>query len=247
VAQQADAALAKADQFVVKTQTAGDSGTRNDAWQDTATGRYRATVSTDGKPVEDFRIATGDAAQGGTVIVVDHTTRSWWTYPLGAGQANLPNGKILPGTSADPASIRAAIAAGKLEVQGHDRVDGRDTLRLHLTGLPQKGPSVTLQEDLWVDATSYLPVRLATQVGSKSVSTTVAAEPGEPGQARSRTAVRVCPPHGHAQCQTCAQYQTCARRDRGRYAGNRRGRWRRYPAGVTGTEDEGRRPAGVRG
>ncbi|MGW4214682.1 hypothetical protein ACWEIJ_42325 [Lentzea sp. NPDC004789] len=100
--------------------------------------RYRASV--DGKPVVDLsRSAAGD-------IFVDHRARTY---------------RSLPGeTPSDddvwtPEKIQKAIKDGRITVTGPgDPVNGKQTVRLNVAA--GKAEPAT---EMWVDATTYLPMR----------------------------------------------------------------------------------------
>ncbi|HEY5015054.1 MAG TPA: hypothetical protein VIK61_20380, partial [Acidimicrobiia bacterium] len=66
------------------------------------------------------------------------------------------------------AAVRSELANKTYVVVGHATIDGRDTLELRRADVPE------VVDTVWVDATSYLPVRsrLATPVGDGSATTT---------------------------------------------------------------------------
>jgi hypothetical protein len=189
----ADAALAHADQFLERTETASD-GYRFVAWYDTATSRYRANAYHDGRPDHDVAISVTPSGVG-TVLVVDHPSRSWWRYEKPGRPTTSSGGKRLA-DPLDPESIRAAISAGNLEILGHDQVDGRDTL--HLRWTPPRKP-VPSPMDLWVDATSYLPCRM-----TMGTATTTFA--WLPRTAENLTNLDLVPPAGYTQRPDPAAY-----------------------------------------
>ena len=69
-----------------------------------------------------------------------------------------------PGSTVSPALIRSEIASGNFTVDGIVKLNGRDAVKL---GWTQKvGPtkySPTAVTTLWVDATTYVPLRMVTQ------------------------------------------------------------------------------------
>ena len=96
----------------------------------------------------------------GELIEVDGASHTW---------SDLKSTRLLPPVPAeDGAAVRAELANQTYAIVGHATIDGRDTLELRRTDLP------AVADTVWVDATSYLPVRsrLSAPVGDGSVTTT---------------------------------------------------------------------------
>ena len=119
-----------------------------------------------GKPVFD---ATSTMAQSPSVLSVngmgvDYTSRTWWQatvrlkLPATTGQSACQSAYLPPpvGTTVDwPAEIRAALSCGHYRLAGHEQVG---TVRaIKLVSEKVNGPYT---ETLWVNPSSYLPVRL---------------------------------------------------------------------------------------
>ncbi len=96
----------------------------------------------------------------GELIEVDGASRTW---------SDVKSTRLLPPVPAeDGAAVRSELANKTYVVVGHATIDGRDTLELRRADVPE------VVDTVWVDATSYLPVRsrLATPVGDGSATTT---------------------------------------------------------------------------
>lgn len=96
----------------------------------------------------------------GELIEVDGASRTW---------SDVKSTRLLPPVPAeDGAAVRSELANQTYVIVGHATIDGRDALELRRADVPE------LVDTVWVDATSYLPVRsrLSTPVGVGSVTTT---------------------------------------------------------------------------
>jgi hypothetical protein len=105
-----------------------------------------------------------------TQTAVSYLSRTWWTAPFTPLPAGRPRGPVcapVDGLRCEggwPAYIRSQLAAGSYAIVGHQVVDGVDAIKISvgaakssalLHGYLQRTGFV-----LWVDPTSYLPVRL---------------------------------------------------------------------------------------
>jgi hypothetical protein len=124
-------------------------------WRDPASSRWRVNeTAPDGKPRRAM-LVTGPDDGTRTVLTVDYADRAWWTYRL--DQPDLPSeGSWIP-MSDGPVDIRNTLRRLSMHVAGTERVDGRDTV--HLAGQKPTGRGIAI--DIWVDAATYLPVRMA--------------------------------------------------------------------------------------
>jgi hypothetical protein len=107
---------------------------------DGSTFRLRVTVA--GQPVVDL------SRDSGADVFVDYQNR---TYRA------VPGSEVSPGEQDDvwtPKEIQQAIAHGEITVVGPEEVSGKPAVKLHAA--ERKG---SVPMDLWVDATTYLPVR----------------------------------------------------------------------------------------
>jgi len=98
---------------------------------------------------------TADLDQGGlqlsgTAMAVNHFRHVWSECPS----------KFILGFTLDAAGIRAEIANGQFTVIGRTELNGQQAIELKMTVPPsnQAPPHVTA-ERLWVNATTYLPMR----------------------------------------------------------------------------------------
>ena len=112
----------------------------NERWRaaDGSAFRYRASV--DGRTIVELsRSAAGD-------VYVDHRARTYRSFP-----GDTPDDEVWT-----PDKIQKAIAAGRITVGGPgEPINGTRTLLLHVAALKPE-PAI----ELWVDATTYLPMRV---------------------------------------------------------------------------------------
>jgi hypothetical protein len=86
----------------------------------------------------------------GTVLWVDHFTHTW-------GERH---SKFILGFALDAAAIRAEIANGQFTVVGPAKLHGQRAIELKINVPPtNEAPAHTTAERMWVNATTYLPMR----------------------------------------------------------------------------------------
>jgi hypothetical protein len=122
-----------------------------------------------GKPLFDASSTTTQAPAGSRTVLnvsgtgVDYPSRTWWHSALqlslpAAGQDSCPEAFLPPpvGTTLDwAAAIRTALSCGHFQLAGHEQIGTADAVKL--VSVKVNGPyTVTL----WVDPSTYLPVRL---------------------------------------------------------------------------------------
>ncbi|WP_027343955.1 hypothetical protein [Hamadaea tsunoensis] len=143
-------ALAAASDSLVRAKGSAAAVGLFELTMDRSTGRFRSDGYRDGRKVA----SGGLTADLHTMLLVNYENRTWSATPV----TITPSGGIPKSPFSDPQEIRDALTNGKAVLVGNEKVDGRDTVHLRLSGHPSAtGPGV----DLWVDATSYLPVRTA--------------------------------------------------------------------------------------
>jgi hypothetical protein len=144
---QTQAALGDLDQYVMKMRDAYPSGSY-DTWTDKQTGHYRIDMfRADGSRDHSLMMTVADGKYSG--IQVDYVDR---TYDELAGPAE---DAIAPAAvPTDPASIKAWLDKGQLEIVGQEQVGGHDTVHLRL-----KVGTADYAVELWVDTTSFLPYK----------------------------------------------------------------------------------------
>jgi hypothetical protein len=102
---------------------------------------------------------------GGYQIIVNYPPRSWTRYGAAQYSTAVPSFAcqtygtyFIPLSLWEPADLSSVIESGlrcgAFHVDGHQRVDGIDTIKL--TGISDGRPAFTL----WVDARTYLPVQM---------------------------------------------------------------------------------------
>ena len=163
-------AISQSSQYVILARNTYEGG-HYDEWTDKATLRYRNDVydtsteiagrSADGKihvpapneltpgPIhlhQSHAVSGPDGDQD--ITTVDYDLRTWSTGHLTDKRPS----DIPDITGAD--SIRKAITDGTVVLVGKENVDGHDTLHLRLDG-----PRQSYRIEMWVDGTTYLPVR----------------------------------------------------------------------------------------
>lgn len=142
-------AVSRAEGGVVHVRSDFGNGVLWETWLDDDSGRWRSASSTpDGRLLYEHQV-DGD---NGTVIVVSHTERAWWSYqaPEMRGQAKL---------FLTPEEIRARLNEGSLEQAGEETTGGRRLLRLRGAAQEKAAGVYTAAIDLWVDGETYLPAR----------------------------------------------------------------------------------------
>jgi len=139
------AAIDASDAIVHATNTFGNNPTEQ-RWTDQRTGRFVGEQRT----VDGHRWAYSWPGHGVTDTFVDYTSKQWWTeagggFPMKPGKQELT-----------VRQIRAALADGTMTIVGHERLRGHDTVHVRATSSSAKDGRL----DAWVDATSYLPLRV---------------------------------------------------------------------------------------
>lgn len=153
VTRQVRAALASETSGTLRVRITNKQG---DAWtemEDLGSGATRMTTynAADGAILQD-ESSTGGAHA--TSTFVDYTIRSWWTTNSGGGS-------VLAYVT-DPQTLRRNLAAGVLVVAGNDTVNGQPAIHLHYPSsvFTENGRQYAVSNtDIWVSATTFLPVR----------------------------------------------------------------------------------------
>ena len=146
---------------------------------------------------------TADLDQGGlqlsgTVIWVDHRSHVW-------GQ---DHSKFILGFTLDAAGIRAEIANGQFTVIGRTELHGQQAIELKINVPPNnEAPPHTTAERLWVNATTYLPMREYQRMsnGQQSVTDYVFLPPTPANLAKLRPVI----PAGYTRSQVLPKPHIC--------------------------------------
>jgi hypothetical protein len=154
VARQVEATLADASNFIVRTTQQGSSGGPVTQWTDPRTGSSYGVQGTG---------SAKELSWGSTYFVArvlhwrtteaDYSTRTWFVSVAHAAepvQGPLPAGLSVPGGT--PQQITQELKAGTFKIVGHGEVNGHQATELQLV-------LGSFQDDLWVDSTTYQPVR----------------------------------------------------------------------------------------
>jgi hypothetical protein len=147
----AAAAIAAEDSGTLRVTTTYPDGVSRDI-EDLSSGASRYTFTApDGTVQEDDSFTgTSDTA---TTTIVDYAVRAWWTFKNSGG----PDDADRSGPS-----FRQSLAAGALAIVGDDTVDGQAAIHLRYTSRTFKvnGQGYAVDtSDVWVNATSFLPIR----------------------------------------------------------------------------------------
>ena len=136
-------------------------------------GRYSRTGSTPSRcppgPMDDYinrytaNLDQGGLQLSGTVMVVNHFRHVWGEW----------HSKFILGFTLDAAGIRAEIANGQFTVVGRTELHGQQAIELKINVPPnnEAPPHVTAAR-MWVDATTYLPMREYTRMSNGQQSVT---------------------------------------------------------------------------
>jgi hypothetical protein len=112
------------------------------------------SIYTEDEALEHTSMSTTQGPGSAKIVGVDYPSRTWATFTTTVPLVDL---------TVSPALIRSEIASGNFTVDGTVKLNGRDAVKL---GWTQKlGPtkySPTAVTTLWVDATTYVPLRTAT-------------------------------------------------------------------------------------
>jgi hypothetical protein len=127
----------------------------NELWRDPVSGAMRATgPKVPGNPRIDIAVRRDGDLQ--TTTTVDHDRRVWYrdTFDISTLPDRGEGGGKGSGPLSDfsPDGLRASLARGEWTLAGRERLDGRQTLHLRVTGAEGA-------YDVWVDAESYVLVR----------------------------------------------------------------------------------------
>lgn len=169
VAEQTATALSKLPSYV-QHETANHEGRDGkpasmiEIWADRSTQRER----------QDSKIFFGDVRSstqtldGSTAVELNHDKKKWWTYEAVRLEAvDSSQIQYLP-PSLNPADLKRAVDSGKITLVGKERLNGRQTVHLQWLGGPDSAMDAakTAEESMqiWVDAKSYLPVRVVNKV-----------------------------------------------------------------------------------
>jgi len=124
----------------------------------------------------------GGLQLSGTAMAVDHFNHTWRQC----------HSKFILGFTLGAAGIRAEIANGQFTVVGRTELHGRQAIELKINVPPSnEAPPHTTAERLWVNATTYLPMRQYQRMsnGQQSVSDYVFLPPTPENLAKLRPAI----------------------------------------------------------
>jgi hypothetical protein len=150
-------------------EQAGPTASQENIWSYRGQLREQGLDAT-GQPVFDASSTTSQSPDGSRTVMnvsgtgVDYTTRTWWrsslqlSLPAAAGQTACASA-FLPapvGTTLDwAAAIRTALSCGHFQLAGHEQIGTVNAIKL--VSAKVDGPYT---ETLWVDPSTYLPMRL---------------------------------------------------------------------------------------
>jgi stage V sporulation protein SpoVS len=163
VSQQTSAALENAGDYVRHQHYVYSDGYTYDEWVDVTAEAHRIEEYAGGS-VRSATVYRGEGPEN--ALTVNYADRTYTRFAmaelrLAEGQ---PNDNAYRGDFLKPDEIRGLAADGRLQLVGSESVNGTDTV--HLRWLQVEGFTL----DLYVDAGSYLPVRMVA-AGAKGSST----------------------------------------------------------------------------
>jgi len=112
------------------------------------------SIYTEDEALEHTSMSTTQGPASAKMVGVDYPSRTWATFTTSAPLVDL---------TVSPALIRSEIASRSFTVDGIVKLNGRDAVKLGWTR--KVGPakySPTAVTTLWVDATTYVPLRTVT-------------------------------------------------------------------------------------
>jgi hypothetical protein len=107
------------------------------------------SIYTEDEALEHLSMSTTQGPRSAKIVGVDYQTRTWATFTTST---------VLVSLTMSPALIHAQIASGNFTVDGTVKLDGHDAVKLHWT--QNLGPAAAFRTTMWVDATTYVPLRL---------------------------------------------------------------------------------------
>ncbi len=148
--------------------------------------RFREADYRQGKPSQDVEsiyiedealehtsMSTTQGPGSAKMLGVDYPSRTWATFTTSAP---------LLDPTVSPALIRSEIASGNFTVDGTVKLNGRDAVKLGWTR--KAGPVGLHTTTLWVDATTYVPLRM---VSTETITTPGNGNPDNRHRPRSPT------------------------------------------------------------
>jgi len=150
-------------------------------------GEYSFTMPSETAQRNYINHYTANLDQGGlhlsgTVMVVNHFRHVWGEW----------HSKFILGITLDAAAIRAEIANGQFVVVGSTELHGQRAVELKINVPPNnEAPPHVTAERMWVNATTYLPMRDSTRWsnGRQSVADYVFLPPTPENQAKLRPGI----------------------------------------------------------
>jgi hypothetical protein len=147
-------------------------------------GEYSFTMPSGNDAADSYtsNLDQGGLHLSGTNMVVNHFRHVWGVW----------HGQFILGFTLDAAGIRAEIANGQFKVVGRIELHGQQAVELEINVPPnnEAPPHVTAAR-LWVDATTYLPMReyLRMSNGQQSVTDYIFLPPTPENLAKLRPAI----------------------------------------------------------
>ncbi|HEY7143339.1 MAG TPA: hypothetical protein VH637_03760 [Streptosporangiaceae bacterium] len=145
------AALANQDTGTLRVTTTYSNGVSRDI-QDLGSGATRTTFTAPDGTIQEDDAATG-TGDSATTTIVDYAVRAWWTI-------RNEGGSDLTGSTGP--SLRQQLAGGALAIVGDDTVDGQRAIHLRYTSrtFTVNGKKYGVDtSDVWVSASTFLPIR----------------------------------------------------------------------------------------
>jgi len=150
-----EAALGKADNYIIRTATRGYAGGIYTEWTDPRTGSSYAEQGVGSRKTLSWN-STFFVAKvlHWSTTEADYSSHTWFVsviHAAGPIQGSAPTGPDVPGGS--PAQIKKWLEDGTYKIVGHGYVNGHHATELRA----DFGPFVS---QLWVDSQTYQPVRV---------------------------------------------------------------------------------------
>jgi hypothetical protein len=167
VSQRTSTALESASDYVLFKHSAYSDGYTTDEWVDATTDAHRINELDAAGGVTSATVFKG--ASPDNALTVNYTDRTFLRQSMavliGVAPAGQENDGFYRGDFLDPDEVRGLAADGRLKVIGPESLAGVETV--HLQWLQVEGYTL----NLWVDATTYLPVRMDSAGGKGSSRT----------------------------------------------------------------------------
>ena len=186
VTSKVEAALGRTSGYLMRTTFQPSPGDTTTTWLDAATGDTRQVSSGPGGQVITWtRAVTADGRAVRQQTTVDESSHTWWTADL-AGATPMEKIPVAAKDTAvaTPLLMLQALEQGQVTLAGQQQVDGKTAVVLRL--IAEKAMA-----QVWVDRSTYRPVRIVFGAGASQPALDVAWVPRSPAALATLSTPRI--------------------------------------------------------